>query len=175
MIIQFLNKVNTSDEKMLKNYEIQVNYGDISCPLCNSKHLVKNGTYQRNIIFLIENERIETNMKIQRFKCKNCGKTHALLPEFVVPYKQFSLQFIIEVLNSILEKSINKTSTLFNVSRQIIYFWKNQFKKHHQSRLISFTENDINIMFSVIRRNVYLFYLDYNKKYNIFFMQHMAN
>lgn len=175
MIIQFLNKVNTSTEKMLKKYENQVNYGDISCPICNSKNLVKNGTYQRNIIFLIENDRIETNMKIQRFKCKNCGKTHALLPEFVVPYKQFSLLFIIEILNSILVKSLNKTSITFNVSRQIIYFWKNQFKKHHKSRLISFTENDINLTFSNIRQNIYDFYLNYNKKYNIFFMQHIAN
>ena len=41
------------------------------CPSCNSTHTVKNGTYERKLIFLIIGEKLCT---IQKSKCKKCGK-----------------------------------------------------------------------------------------------------
>ena len=41
------------------------------CPSCKSHHTVKNGTYERKLIFLRIGERICT---IQKYKCKKCGK-----------------------------------------------------------------------------------------------------
>ena len=41
------------------------------CPSCNSRNTVKNGTYERKLIFLRIGEQICT---IQKYKCKKCGK-----------------------------------------------------------------------------------------------------
>lgn len=41
------------------------------CPSCKSHHAVKNGTYDRKLIFLRIGERICT---VQKYKCKKCGK-----------------------------------------------------------------------------------------------------
>lgn len=41
------------------------------CPSCKSKNAVKNGTYERKLIFLRIGEQICT---IQKYKCKKCGK-----------------------------------------------------------------------------------------------------
>ena len=41
------------------------------CPSCKSHHTVKNGTYERKLIFLRIGEKICT---IQKYKCKKCGK-----------------------------------------------------------------------------------------------------
>lgn len=41
------------------------------CPSCNSRNTVKNGTYERKLIFLRIGEQICT---IQKYKCKKCGE-----------------------------------------------------------------------------------------------------
>lgn len=41
------------------------------CPSCNSRNTVKNGTYERKLIFLRIGDQICT---IQKYKCKKCGK-----------------------------------------------------------------------------------------------------
>ncbi len=41
------------------------------CSSCNSRNTVKNGTYERKLIFLRIGEQICT---IQKYKCKKCGK-----------------------------------------------------------------------------------------------------
>ncbi len=41
------------------------------CPSCNSTHTVKNGTYERKLIFLRIGEKL---CIIQKYKCKKCGK-----------------------------------------------------------------------------------------------------
>ena len=43
----------------------------VICPSCNSTHTVKNGTYERKLIFLRIGEKLCT---IQKYKCKKCGK-----------------------------------------------------------------------------------------------------
>ena len=42
------------------------------CPSCKSHNAVKNGTYERKLIFLRIGEQICT---IQKYKCKKCGKS----------------------------------------------------------------------------------------------------
>ena len=41
------------------------------CPDCYSKRVVKNGTYERKLVFLRIGEKI---CIIQKYKCKKCGK-----------------------------------------------------------------------------------------------------
>ena len=44
---------------------------NVVCPKCNSRDVVKNGTYSRKLIFLTYGEQ---NCVIQKYKCNKCGK-----------------------------------------------------------------------------------------------------
>ena len=44
---------------------------NVFCPECNSHNVVKNGTYSRKLIFLIDGEQ---ECIIQKYKCNKCGK-----------------------------------------------------------------------------------------------------
>ena len=59
---------------------------------CGCQEFNIHGVYERNIID--NNE--EYKIKIKRVKCKGCGKTHALLPVFILPYYQTKAEEIIE-------------------------------------------------------------------------------
>ena len=83
------------------------------CPKCEKKHLSPiQSSYQRNMIFKVSNLLIHLKIPIFRMKCSNCGSTHAVLPNFCVPFKQYSKQAILEIVieadNSTTEAVANK-------------------------------------------------------------------
>ena len=62
------------------------------CPSCKSHHTVKNGTYERKLIFLRIGEQICT---IQKYKCKKCGKVfYTDLSSLVYPNSNITLPVI---------------------------------------------------------------------------------
>ena len=112
--------------KYIEEYENNLNNGYLKCPYCDSTDLIKWGNYERNIIYLVNNkshsivikEPRSRVIKIKRVKCKSCNHTHALLPEGIIPYKQYILKTIIE---SITDKT--------DVSEDLIKNWKRQINK----------------------------------------------
>ena len=89
--------------QILQNYlesrlEPHSSFVSTPCPKCNKKHLSPfQSRYQRNIIFKISNLLIHIKIPVFRMKCSNCGSTHAVLPNFCVPFKQYSNQTILEI------------------------------------------------------------------------------
>lgn len=71
---------------------------DITCPNCNSSELICHGYYERNVIIENNCKHIKKRIKIKRVKCKTCGKTHALLPIDIIPYKLCPFSIIIKCL-----------------------------------------------------------------------------
>lgn len=65
------------------------------CPLCQSRELVKNGSYIRNIIYFKEGRICIKRMRMQRYKCNGCGKTRTNYPTFVVPRREYSLGMLL--------------------------------------------------------------------------------
>ena len=62
------------------------------CPSCKSKNTVKNGTYERKLIFLRIGEQICT---IQKYKCRKCGKVfYTDLTSLVYPNSNITLPVI---------------------------------------------------------------------------------
>lgn len=57
--------------RLEKNGKIYFKNKIAVCPSCNSRNTVKNGIYERKLIFLRIGEQICT---IQKYKCKKCGK-----------------------------------------------------------------------------------------------------
>ena len=122
-----LNKINKV-KREIKIYEEECNYGYIECPCCGSNKLTLYGSYERNVIIYNECSKI----KIKRVKCKNCGKTHALIPYFLVPYFQYEKTFIYRVCEEKILKEIGicKLASEVGISRQVLYQWMKRFLKH---------------------------------------------
>ena len=127
---------------LLEKHQKILNFGVLECPCCHSHDLIRWGFYERNSIhFENENQNcLESNIvKIQRVKCESCGRTHALLPFGIVPYKQFSLEVILKVLIKSTITSLEKISLFFSINISSIKNFVYEFKKKHLSKLFVMT------------------------------------
>lgn len=122
MIILITQKVNTNlienFEEIIEKYENMVNLPYIECPCCNSSELVKWGSYNRKAKYIDKYVKKEI-ITIRRVRCKKCGKTHALLPTFIIPYKINLLDIIIN--------SLNDEEITLNISLDTINKWRKEF------------------------------------------------
>jgi hypothetical protein len=57
--------------------------------------LLRWGFYERNAI----TEEAEYRIRIQRVRCKACGRTHSLLPDFLHPHRHFALDWLRKVVS----------------------------------------------------------------------------
>lgn len=91
IIIKFPNFIQNNLEKN-KNILKQQIYG---CPSCVFKgKLYSHGSYMRNLI----TEEKSYPISIYRVKCPICGKTHALIPDIIIPYFQYSFGVVTKCL-----------------------------------------------------------------------------
>ena len=172
MIILNFEKINSKMKEIKEKYKNMLNYGHLECPTCNSSNVIKWGTYDRNLIYFNETNILECEIiKIQRIRCKSCGKTHALLPLGIIPYKQFSSDVVTNVLLDNQTLSTFATSDKYNISEKIILKWNKDLKKYHLSRLkVQTKTNDLKIMLSMINEKIEE-KTKYIETYNRCFMQ----
>ena len=79
----------------------RLNAIDIYCPE-HGRKMVLHDHYYRGI------KDLEVKIKIHRVICHDCGKTHAVLPDFLQPYKQYSSSQIEDALKDDAEVSSHK-------------------------------------------------------------------
>lgn len=118
-------------EFFLKEYENILNFGYLSCPYCHSSQYIRYGFYERNVLFIQNNSLCSKVLKIQRIQCKNCKKTHGLLPDGLVPYKQYNLSIII---NSII-LWITERKSFLKIEIDQIKQWVKSYRKKFQGML----------------------------------------
>lgn len=128
-------KFSTLSSDLKENYyELckNLNIKDIECNNCHSKHCQKHGYYERYYLITSDDLKNENNkVKILRVKCTECQHTHAILPEEIVPYQQYSLIFIVTalVLHYVQNKSIRKVCSLLDINERTFFKWAKTFKK----------------------------------------------
>ncbi len=89
------------------------------CPMCRAHNrLQRHGFYERNAI---ENDKV-VRIPICRLKCPDCGKTLSLLPVFLLPYFQYTMAFIVQLLLSFW------LLRLLPCSRQLRCFYVQRFR-----------------------------------------------
>jgi hypothetical protein len=59
-----------------------------------SGSLIRWGTYERQAA----TEAIDHRLRIQRLRCKTCGRTHSLLPDFLHPHRHFVLSLLYRIV-----------------------------------------------------------------------------
>ncbi len=104
-----------------------------SCPTCRSSgNCIHHGYYCRMIIDYIGGKVVVHHVMILRVFCKSCGHTHAILPDFLIPYVSYGLFFVLQVLTRHFLK-VNTLEALcekYDLDPKTIRRWINVFNKH---------------------------------------------
>lgn len=88
------------------------------CPDCN--HCLHcHGTYTRYVLI----EGVKIPLKIRRVRCPICGKTHAILPTWLVPYIQIPLPEIIDIIKK-RKESIHYNQERYRFLRMFKDLWE---------------------------------------------------
>jgi hypothetical protein len=127
MIIDFKRNYNTYSEEILNNYDVF----EYICPSCGAKHsFIRHATYERNVSFIDKDNSVkETRITVLRLLCKSCKRTHAILPNDIIPYCIYSFSYIIHVLTErfVACKNITDICGELGISFQILYIFINRF------------------------------------------------
>lgn len=160
MIILNLKKINTNSFKtMINKYKNVNNYGFLECPNCKSSNLINWGSYERGCFYIDDNKIIYDILKVKRVKCNDCNKTHALLPSYIIPYKQFLLDVILNCIND------SEITYKYNFSIDTILKWKKLFNKYIPYIITTFNIRNCNIIDVMLKNIMYIYktFYDYNK------------
>lgn len=173
MILINFNSVNTIFEK-ISFYNDFINF-NFTCPKCSSHNFSFFGSYSRNLVIRENDTLVDYNIDIKRVICKDCHSTHALIPNFIIPYKIYSKNIIVSCLKESLDSNLSKIQNIFNVYRQLILNWKKQFNNYlnfictfysslNMKCILYKLSNDINFCFE--------FFIQFNK---IFLLNHVGS
>ena len=79
----------------------------LACPYCGAKGACKKrGSYERSLATFPDGKPEVLRLKIPRVQCP-CGKSHALLPDFIVPYFSYSLPMILMLLSDYFHRRLS--------------------------------------------------------------------
>ena len=94
IIIKLSSKIKHITENQYKKIIQSLNFSELSCPKCNSKGLRAHASYSRYVDIFKRSHKVT----IQRLRCPECGSTHAVLIEDMIPYSIASYSLIVEVI-----------------------------------------------------------------------------
>ena len=139
----------------------------MECPNCSSNRLISYGTYERNVGF----GSIFKTIKIKRVKCKECCRTHAVIPTFIKPYFQYESSFIDFIMQLINVKKMKKRKieNKIKLSRQLIRKWEKRFKEHEIRLKVTFNNDSLKEIF--IRMLDDKFISEYYNQNNVYYFQ----
>lgn len=124
-----LNSINISDKRIFDICSMLMGHPKDPCSSCgNDSDYTGHSGYTRMMISIIDGQRSETEVTIPRVKC-HCGRTHALLPEILIPYSSYSLRFILTVLCAFCTRSCSviRFCEKWQISVSTIYRWIHMF------------------------------------------------
>jgi len=103
------------------------------CPCCRAGGDCNvHGYYKRYLVDYCNGMIISKRIRILRLICKTCGHTHAVLPDIIVPYAQYSVRFICWVVSEKLTTAltIDEVCRKFDISYKTLYRFLEIYKEH---------------------------------------------
>jgi ribosomal protein S27AE len=100
------------------------------CPACGTVgRLGYHCDYGRNLVAYEDGAVKPDRVSIKRVWCSSCGRTSAILPDVIVPYKQYSIMFILCVLKAYYFRTETVTALCerFCIAVQTLYGWKKRY------------------------------------------------
>lgn len=160
-------KSNLKQFQIIELYKTTDDFYCLECPHCKSDKLIKWSSYKRIVYYLDENQKLKCELlEIKRVRCQKCHKTHALLPECIVPYKQPTLDIIL--------KSINEDSESYEYpfSYETIQRWKTIYRKKYLSYLKTMFNNKNELIPKILNKIIDTYQLFYQVNKLILMMSH---
>jgi transposase-like protein len=129
---------NITDEGIFQDATNNFIHYTEKCPNCHtSMNLILYSDYVRNLVSFEDGKVIERRVKPKRFKCASCGKTHALLPDILIPYSPYSLRFKLSVLTAYFQRdtTVEAICQCFGIAVSTLYEWKKCLLSHKELHL----------------------------------------
>lgn len=107
------------------------------CPSCGAVGQCRpHGSYHRNLLHFLDSRTQVLRLSIPRVLC-SCGHSHALLPDFIVPYLSYSLPMILRILADYFSHRLTITSICdkYGICIPVLYRLKKQFLLHKREWL----------------------------------------
>jgi len=104
-----------------------------ACPKCGAKgKLSGHGDYGRGLTSYENGQVVYRRVSVLRYLCASCKATHALLPDIVIPYSQYSLPFMLAALIAYYERdtTVVKICERFGIAVSTIYKWIERIAEH---------------------------------------------
>lgn len=133
MITLHVEENHTLTQSFYNNLITKLQFHQLTCTCGNSGCLHIHGYYER----FLKTPAGKLKFRICRVRCECCGKTHAVLPSFIVPYSQISIQDQTNIIRTYETGSSMETVMMTNTSidesncrhiiRQYRKYWKTKF------------------------------------------------
>lgn len=130
-----LKEIKISDQEWFDQAFHRLNLLGQPCPYCNSKgNLIPHDSYSRYMVSLKDNRPVTVILRVPRVKCTSCGRTHALLPEMLIPYSSYSLRFVLTVLEAYFlhTRTIEEICETYQIAHSTLYVFRSLFLSHKQ-------------------------------------------
>lgn len=129
-----LNFINISAKDLFLQSMAEFNPHDHKCPFCPAEHpdWKRHAVYDRYLISFENGCTVSHRVTVIRYRCSSCGHTHAVLPEFIIPYQSYSFLFIIAVMRDYYASSLTVEAICvkYGIFISTLYSWKELLIKH---------------------------------------------
>jgi len=107
----------------------------LTCPHCNHTGVAVHAYYERTV----RAEEEPFRLVVVRVICSSCGKTHAILPDTLVPYSSITMQDTIDIIMAETPAELDEILTR-NIHLHLteLYRVKANYRRYWKERLFSF-------------------------------------
>jgi hypothetical protein len=118
-------------DKLIDSLDLKL----LTCPHCHHTGTVVHAYYDR----WVKNGEVEFELIVLRVKCQFCGKTHAILPDSLIPYSSIPEEVTIEIIKAGNKEKLEEILT-DNLCLDLtdIYRIRKNYQLHWKERLKSF-------------------------------------
>lgn len=102
------------------------------CPSCRAKGCLEIfAHYERYLVEWDGEKTVTHTLRVARYRCSCCRRTHAALPSCLVPYKSYSLRFLLTVVREyfIRRCCVEQICQKYGISVATLYRWVRLFLK----------------------------------------------
>lgn len=117
---------------MYTQFILTLNLFHLECNHCHCRgECIRHGYYTRGYILEPDDLVKGARIRILRVKCKHCGKTHAVLPEEIVPYSSYTSTFIGAALDRHYTdgQTVEAVCDAMEIEPVLLYQWKKHFQE----------------------------------------------
>ena len=79
--------------------------------------------HKHYLSFVLNSEVVNYVVTVTRVICNSCSSTHAILPDFIVPYKIMSFCSICNIVKDAVSSSVLTISNKLKISYQLVYYY----------------------------------------------------